>query len=84
VGQITVPHQDLTLVTPQPPADAGGANFARLHMEVKKLEGHCRAREHALERLSAALITLRNTNRALSEENSLLRVEVERRHVANK
>ncbi len=84
MGQITVPHQRLTLATPHRKADAGGAHVARLHMEVKKLEGRCRAREHALERLSAALITLRKANRALSEENSLLRLEVERRQVGNK
>jgi regulator of replication initiation timing len=46
--------------------------------ELARLRHRCRAREEALEHLSAAVITLRRANCALSEENSLLRVEVER------
>ncbi len=66
MGQITVPHQRLTLATPHRKADAGGAQVAQLQMKFKKLDGRCRAREHALEHLSAALITLREANRALA------------------
>lgn len=81
MGHASAPKHDLTLVSPLREADAGRGRVARLQMEVKKLERRCRAREHALERLSAALTTVRNANQALSEENSLLRLEVERRPV---
>jgi hypothetical protein len=69
-----------TLVTGDPGArDRSGAadtRVARLEAEVEKLGGRCRAREHALERLSGAVLTLRRANRALTEENSLLRLEL--------
>lgn len=54
------------------------ARVARLEAEVLKLGGRCRAREHALERLSGAVFTLRRANRALTEENSIRRLELER------
>ncbi len=79
----TVPQQDLPLAIAQRRADVAGASVARLQMALKKLDRRCRAREHALERLTAALLALRKANRALSEENSLLRLEVERRHLGN-
>ncbi len=79
-----MPPRDLRRVIPLRRADAGGAHVVRLQLELKKLEGRCRARELALERLSAALSILRTANRALSEENSLLRLEVERRQRANR
>jgi regulator of replication initiation timing len=46
--------------------------------ELARLSHRCRAREEALEHLSAAVIRLRRANCALSEENSLLRLEIER------
>jgi phage shock protein A len=53
-------------------------SVVRLKGEVAKLEDRCRAHEHAMEHLSAAVIRLRRANGALSEENSLLRLELER------
>ena len=78
VGQTTLPQHELPPVIAQPEADAAGAHVAREQVALKRLDGRCRAREHALEHLTAALLTLRRANRALSEENSLLRLEVER------
>ncbi|MGZ6589088.1 MAG: hypothetical protein ACXVHX_33035 [Solirubrobacteraceae bacterium] len=70
-----------TLVTGDPAArdrpDAADTRVAHLEAEVLKLGGRCRAREHALERLSGAVLTLRRANRALTEENSILRLELE-------
>ena len=57
-------------------AGATDTRVAGLEAEVVKLGGRCRAREHALERLSGALLILRQANRSLSEENSLLRLEL--------
>ena len=78
VGQTTLPQHELPPVIAQRKADAAGAHVARLHVALKRLETRCCARELALERLSAALSILRSANRALTEENSLLRLEVER------
>ena len=58
--------------------DATDARVAHLEAEVLKLGGRCRAHEHALECLSRAVLTLRRANRALTEENSILRLELER------
>ena len=70
------------LVTDDPRArDRAGvtdARVARLEAEVLKLEGRCRAHVHALDGLSGAVLTLRRANRALNEENSLLRSELAR------
>jgi uncharacterized coiled-coil protein SlyX len=54
------------------------AYVAGLEADVRKLGRRCLAREHAIESLSAAVIALRRANRALSEELSLLRLEIER------
>jgi hypothetical protein len=78
VGQTTLAQHDLPLVIAQPEADAAGAHVARQQVALKRLEARCCARELALERLSAALSILRSANRALTEENALLRLEVER------
>jgi len=53
-------------------------SVARLKSDVARLEERCRAHEHAMEHLSAAVTRLRRANGALSEENSLLRLELER------
>ena len=70
------------LVTDDPRArdrpDVTDARVARLEAEVLRLEGRCRAHVHALEGVSGAVLTLRRANRALNEENSLLRLELER------
>jgi chromosome segregation ATPase len=60
------------------PERAPASRYAELEQEVARLTGRCRAREHALEHLSVAVTKLRRANGALSEENSLLRLEVER------
>lgn len=75
-----------TIVRTRPTLDAGGREaadrpdirVARLEAEVRKMAERARAREHALEHLSGAVLTLRHANRALTEENSLLRLELER------
>lgn len=54
------------------------AYVAGLEADVRKLGRRCLAREQAIESLSAAVIALRRANRALSEELSLLRLEIER------
>jgi hypothetical protein len=46
--------------------------------DVWKLVKRCRARERAVEHLSAAVVRLRRANGALTEENALLRLEIER------
>lgn len=53
-------------------------SLARLTKEVAQLQRGRRAHEEALSRLAAAVIKLRRANGALTEENSLLRVELER------
>ena len=77
----TIPKARPTLVTGDPGArgrhGATDRRVAGLEAEVVKLGARCRAREHALERISGALLTLRRANRALTEENSLLRLELE-------
>lgn len=47
--------------------------------EVHRLLRRCKQHEHAVERLSNAVVILRRGNDALREENRLLRVELERR-----
>ena len=47
--------------------------------EVRRLLRRCRQHEHAVERLSNAVLILRRGNDALREENRLLRTELERR-----
>jgi hypothetical protein len=58
--------------------DATDAQIDRLQREVRKLGARCRAREHALEHLSGAVVVLRRANHALTDENALLRLELER------
>lgn len=58
--------------------DSTDTHAARLEAEVLKLQGRCRAHEHALECLAGAVLALRRANRALTEENSILRLELER------
>ncbi len=59
-------------------SDPAAAYVAGLEADVRKLGRRCLAREQAIESLSAAVIALRRANRALSEELSLLRLEIER------
>jgi hypothetical protein len=70
------------LVTDDPRArdrpDVTDARVARLEAEVPRLEGRCRAHVHALEGLSGAVLAVQRANRALNEENSLLRLELAR------
>ena len=47
--------------------------------EVRRLLRRCSQHEHAVERLSNAVMILRRGNDALREENRLLRLELERR-----
>ena len=81
-AESTITQARPTLVTGDPGArdrpDATDARVAHLEAEVLKLGGRCRAHEHALECLSRAVLTLRRANRALTEENSILRLELER------
>lgn len=55
-----------------------GTSVVRLQKEVAKLSRGRRAHEEAMSRLAAAVIKLRRANGALTEENALLRLEVER------
>ncbi len=59
-------------------SDETAAYVSGLEADVRKLGRRCAAREQAIESLSAAVIALRRANRALSEELSLLRLEIER------
>ncbi len=67
-------------------SDSATAYVAGLEADVRKLGRRCLAREEAIESLSAAVIALRRANRALSDELSLLRLEIERLrpHVPNR
>lgn len=53
---------------------------ARMEEELVKLRKRCRARELALERMARAVATLRLANRALNDENGLLRQQVAELH----
>jgi hypothetical protein len=53
-------------------------SVVRLEKEVAKLRRNYSQREEAVARLAAAVVKLRRANGALNEENSLLRLEVER------
>lgn len=53
---------------------------APLEEELVKLRKRCRARELALERMARAVATLRVANRALNDENGLLRQQVAELH----
>jgi hypothetical protein len=50
--------------------------LALLEEELLKLRKHCRARELALARMAGAVNTLRRANRALNDDNVLLRQQV--------
>ena len=76
----------MSLATPTLAGDPSGRSrpgvtdtpVARLEGELRRLRGRRRAWEEALERVSNALLTLRRANRALAEENSILRLELQR------
>ena len=55
------------------PTDDG---MARLEKELVMLRKRCRARELALVSMAGAVSTLRRANRALNEENALLRQQI--------
>ncbi len=57
---------------------AGGddARVAHLEDEVLRLGKRCRAHENALAKMAGALQTLRDANRALNDENALLRQQI--------
>ncbi len=52
------------------------ARLAHLEDEVRRLEKRCRAHENALAKMAGAVQTLRDANRALNDENVLLRQQV--------
>ena len=62
----------------QAPVDRATAGLAGLEREMRRLRHRCRAREDAVDRLAAAVLMLRQANRALHEENAILKVELER------
>ena len=55
---------------------ATDGGLALLEDELLKLRNRCRARELALARAAGAVSTLRRANRALNDENALLRQQV--------
>ena len=55
---------------------ATDGGLALLEDELLKLRKRCRARELALARMASAVSTLRRANRALNDENVLLRQHV--------
>ena len=57
--------------------DSTDAHIDRLERQIRKLGTRCRARERALEHLSDAVRALRRANRALTDENAILRLELE-------
>ena len=61
-----------------PEPGLGRSDATALQHEVERLRARCRAHEHALERLSAAVLRLRQAHVALFEENTVLRRELER------
>jgi predicted RNase H-like nuclease (RuvC/YqgF family) len=57
-------------------AGADHGHVAQLEDEVLRLGKRCRAHENALAKLAGAVQTLRNANRALNDENVLLRQQI--------
>jgi hypothetical protein len=60
------------------PHDTIDTGVVGLEIELRRLRVRCRAREDALDRAANALLMLRRANRALAEENAILRGELDR------
>jgi hypothetical protein len=59
-------------------SDDPDTEVPRVKDGVRKLGAHRAAHEHALERMSSAVLVLRRGNLALKEENASLRLELAR------
>jgi uncharacterized coiled-coil protein SlyX len=70
--------QDASMLAASAGDSDAAAYIAGLEADVRKLGRRCLAREQAIESLSSAVMALRRANRALSEELSVLRLEIER------